>query len=265
MIKRISSGSCVALFRLKALACNIFHLLRSRVRVGPQTGVRGPSESYPYFPSYKLRYHLGTHSLIEALSYPVKIIILSTSRGKKSPIACYYLTTRNDGRFNKSSNTKFALRDPNGEPLTEAKAIARLKELQKSTENNSIQPTVIDNNRTNDSNLFPLLNESALKKHIASAASHCHYKEVIENIFLFEGTPNRYQIVVIGKDTKDFGKMKEYWDTAPERLFEDHFKEVYLKEPDYNIWADWGIIVMGSLDDMPDDFIVKKYKWHLYP
>ena len=66
---------------------------------------------------------------------------------------------------------------------------------------------------TNDPAFFPALNESALKKHIALTASHCHYENVIDKIFLFEGTPNKYQIIVIGKDTKDFGKMKQYWDT----------------------------------------------------
>ena len=116
----------------------------------------------------------------------------------------------------------------------------------------------------NNSDLFPELNETALKKHIALASSHCPFEKVIKQIYLFEGTPFRYQIVVIGKDTKDFDGMKRYWEFDLKQLFEKHFSEIYRKEPSQNFWNDWDIIVAESLDEIADNLILKNHKWIIY-
>ena len=118
--------------------------------------------------------------------------------------------------------------------------------------------------RRNNPDLFPDLNETALKKHIALVASHSNFEKAIKNVYLFDGTPFRYQIVVIGKNTKDFDGINDYWDRTPSDLFEKHFEEIYRKEPVSNYWRDWNVIVVKSLNEMPDDLILKKHKWTLY-
>jgi len=118
--------------------------------------------------------------------------------------------------------------------------------------------------RRNNPDLFPALNETALKKHIALASSHCPFEKGINHIYLFEGTPFRYQLVVIGKDTKKFDGVKNYWDRSLNDIFEEHFKEVYHKEPERNFLTDWNVIVISSLNEIPDDLALKKFKWVLY-
>ena len=117
---------------------------------------------------------------------------------------------------------------------------------------------------TNDPDLFPNLNETTLKKHIALASSHCPFEKDINHIYLFEGTPFRHQLVVIGKNTKDFDGVKNYWDRSPSDIFENHFKEVYQEEPERNYWKNWNVIVVSSLNEIPDDLALKKFKWVLY-
>jgi len=116
----------------------------------------------------------------------------------------------------------------------------------------------------NTSDFFPEIRSTTLKKHTALAASHCPFKKDINHIYLFEGTPFRYQLVVIGKNTKDFDGVKNYWDRSPSDIFEEHFKEVYHKEPERNLLTDWNVIVVSSLNEIPDDLALKKFKWVLY-
>jgi len=118
--------------------------------------------------------------------------------------------------------------------------------------------------RRNNPDLFPTLNETALKKHIALASSHCPFEKDINHIYLFEGTPFRYQLVVLGKNTKDFNGVKNYWDRSPSDIFEKHFKEVYQKDPEWNFFKDWNVIVVSSLNEIPDDLALKRFKWVLY-
>lgn len=118
--------------------------------------------------------------------------------------------------------------------------------------------------RRNNPDLFLALNETALKKHIALASSHCPYEKDINHIYLFEGTPFRYQLVVLGKNTRNFIGLKNYWDRPPSDIFEEHFREVYQKDPEWNFWKDWNVIVVNSLNEIPDDLALKKFKWVLY-
>ena len=70
--------------------------------------------------------------------------------------------------------------------------------------------------------------------------------------------------MVLGKNTKDFDGVKNYWDRSPSYIFEKHFSEVYQKDPERNFLNDWNVIVVNSLDEIPDDLILKKLKWILY-
>ena len=70
--------------------------------------------------------------------------------------------------------------------------------------------------------------------------------------------------MVIGKDTKNFDGIKNYWDRSQSNIFEEHFKEVYRKEPGRNFLTDWNVIVVSSLNEIPDDLALKKFKWVLY-
>jgi hypothetical protein len=125
--------------------------------------------------------------------------------------------------------------------------------------------------RKNNQSFFPNLNETALKKHIALVASHCPFEASIKNIYLFEGTPFRYQLVVFGKATKDIQGLKEYWEREAPDLFEEHFIEIYREKPTVtfryqkgSFWCDWGVLVVESLKEVPNDLALKKYRWILY-
>ena len=103
-----------------------------------------------------------------------------------------------------------------------------------------------------------------MKKHVALAASHCQCEGDISNIFLYEGTPFRYQLVLVAKNTKDFDGLKGYWDRSPSDIFEKHFSEVYREEPSPGFWGEWNVLVVLSLDEMRDDLILKGFRWTVY-
>jgi len=161
-------------------------------------------------------------------------------------------------------NNKHILKDNDGNELTKQDAINRIKANQRLNGITKNLHGILPSQATNDPELFPALNETALKKHIALAASHCQFEKDIKHIYLFEGTPFRYQLVVIGKNTKDFEGVNKYWDRNPSDIFEKHFIEVYQKEPERNFLTDWNVIVASSLDEIPDDIVLKKSKWLLY-
>jgi len=132
-------------------------------------------------------------------------------------------------------------------------------------------PWLVFRFRKNNQNFFPHLNETALKKHIALVASHCPFEVSIKNIYLFEGTPFRYQLVVIGRNTKDIQGLKEYWEREAPDLFEEYFTEVYRETPNIvfryqkgSFWSDWNVLVIESLKEVPNDLALRKYKWVLY-
>jgi hypothetical protein len=119
--------------------------------------------------------------------------------------------------------------------------------------------------QTNFLDHFPALNEVALKKHVALAVSLCPFEKDISHIHLYEGTPFKYQLVIFAKNTKDFDGIKNYWDRSASVIFESHFEEeVSRKEPSQKFWSHWNIIVVTSLEEIPDDLVLKKYKWVLY-
>jgi hypothetical protein len=123
----------------------------------------------------------------------------------------------------------------------------------------------------NISDFFPALRSATLKKHIALVASHCPFKSSIKNTYLFEGTPFRYQLAVIANTTRDIQGLKQYWEREAPDLFEEHFVEIYREKPNItfryqkgSFWSDWAVIVVESLKEIPDDLVLKKYKWSLY-
>ena len=119
--------------------------------------------------------------------------------------------------------------------------------------------------KKNNPNLFPDLNELTLKKHIALASSHCPFEKDIKHIYLFEGTPFRYQLVVVGKDNRRVDGIRKYWDRSPSDIFEDHFNEVYKKDPaGWYYWKDWNVIAVSSLNEIPNEIVLKRFKWVLY-
>lgn len=103
-----------------------------------------------------------------------------------------------------------------------------------------------------------------MKKHVALAASYCRFKEDISSIFLYEGTPFRYQLVLIARNTRAFDGLKGYWDRSLSAIFDKHFSEVYRKEPPQGYSIEWNIIVVLSLDEIGDDLILKRYSWTVY-
>jgi hypothetical protein len=125
--------------------------------------------------------------------------------------------------------------------------------------------------RKNNPNVFPHLNETALKKHIALVASHCPFEVSIKNIYLFEGTPFKYQLVVIGRNTKNIQDLQTYWEKEAPDLFKEDFIEIYRQTPNIvfryqkgSFWSDWNVLVIESLKDVPHDLALRKYKWVLY-
>jgi hypothetical protein len=151
-------------------------------------------------------------------------------------------------------NSKHILKDRNGNKLSEREALDRMGPRRTSQ---SQEINLMDH--------FPELNEAALKKHVALAVSRCPSKNDISHIHLYEGTPFRYQLVVFARNTKDFDGVKDYWDRSTSLIFESHFKEeVFRKVESQDFWSHWNIIVVKALEEIPDDLVLKKYKWVLY-
>jgi hypothetical protein len=116
---------------------------------------------------------------------------------------------------------------------------------------------------TNNPDLFKDLNETALKKHISFFVGRCPYKDTIDNIQLHKSVNKKYQIIVTGKDTSKFEKMKQYWNTNIAQLLNEDFKEVYKSNPVDNLEDDWGILVVDPSTNIPNDFRSKE-KWILH-
>ena len=123
-------------------------------------------------------------------------------------------------------------------------------------------PTKLKNNP----DLFPGLNATALKKHIGVKVNQCPYNNsILRNIYLFEGTPFRYLIVVdANSDNKDYYDFREYWSMEPESFFENHFIEVYRNESPHDIWVNWTIMVIDGIEDLSSEIALKTDKWILY-
>ena len=135
----------------------------------------------------------------------------------------------------------------------------RFHELQKKFESHNLQPPP-----PNDPALFPDLNETALKKHVKMAVDDSPFPSDVKNIFLFNGSPFKYSLVVIVDATENSSKVGWWWDREAKDIFEDYFYEVYKNKPDRNYMNDWGTYVVRSLDDIEDGAILKYYKWLLY-
>jgi hypothetical protein len=147
-------------------------------------------------------------------------------------------------------NSKHLLKDTNGNKISEQEALDRMRaEKSMMTEGNARKDRegqVTQSQESNVPDYFPALTEATLKKHVALAVSNCRFKNDISNMFLYEGTPFRYQLVVIAKNTKDFDGVKGYWDRSPSDIFEKGFIDVYRNEPPQNFWSEWNIIVVLS-------------------
>jgi hypothetical protein len=165
-------------------------------------------------------------------------------------------------------NSKHILKDTNGNKIYEQEAldrmIAEMSIMTKGKDGKDREGQITQSHESNVPDYFPALNEATLKKHVDLAVSYCRFKNDISSIFLYEGTPFRYHLVVFAKNTKDFDGVKGYWDRSPSDIFEKHFTEVYRNDPPQNFWNEWNTIVVLSLDEIRDDLILKKYRWVVY-
>lgn len=119
----------------------------------------------------------------------------------------------------------------------------------------------------NNPDLFKYLDETELKDKIADAVGFYSFKEDIKRVYLLRGREVfKYQIVVIGTDNDRYYGLTRYWERlSKEDIFKSDFREVYKEKPiDKSFWVDWGIGVVLSLDEFPDELIDKKRKWILY-
>lgn len=126
----------------------------------------------------------------------------------------------------------------------------------------------------NNPDLFPDLNETALKKQIAVKAQECPNNHLIEHISLCQGggnSPFIYHIVVEINPSNGLEAVKRFWDREAPDLFDENFIEVYRERPSvtfrYNkgaFWSDWNILVVDSLHEVSNDLALKEFKWVLY-
>lgn len=125
----------------------------------------------------------------------------------------------------------------------------------------------------NNPDLFPSLNETPLKKHVALAASHCPSGKSIKQILLLATSTAgfKYLLVMVSKTIDDTQGLRQYWDREAHFVFGDDFIEVYRDKPRVplptqggSFWHQWNILVVSSLEEIQDDLALKKYKWVLY-
>ena len=117
----------------------------------------------------------------------------------------------------------------------------------------------------NNPDLFPVLNETALKKHIIKKISNTPFKEIISKISLYESNvPGfKYQLIVEApKHHKGFSKIEENWDM--ESPFEDDFSDIYREEPKGDYKTEWSCSVTDLAPQLQDSFVVKLDRWVLY-
>ncbi|MBU4286832.1 MAG: hypothetical protein KKI12_01505 [Proteobacteria bacterium] len=132
----------------------------------------------------------------------------------------------------------------------------------------------ITSQETNNPDLFPDLNETALKKQIAVKVQECPNNQLIKHISLCQGggnSPFIYHIVVEINPSNGLEAVKRFWEREAPDLFGERFVEIYREEPNVtfryqagSFWSDWNVLVVESLKEVPDDLALKKYKWLLY-
>ena len=126
----------------------------------------------------------------------------------------------------------------------------------------------------NNPDLFPELNETVLKKNIAIKMQECPNNQLIRNICLYSGggnNPYKYNVVVEINPAVGFETVQRFWGGEAPYVLGDSFVEIYREKPESilqfqkgSFWNEWDTIVVYSLDEIPNNFILKNYKWALY-
>ena len=122
--------------------------------------------------------------------------------------------------------------------------------------------------------LFPSLNETALKKHISVKVDECPYSEIIKRITLYQGASglSHYQLIIEAPEYhKGFSNLQRFWEGQVQHLFEEHFIEVYREKPKVifpyqkgSFWSDWNATVVDIDLELPNTLVSKNHKWDLY-
>ena len=127
---------------------------------------------------------------------------------------------------------------------------------------------------------FPSLNLSALKTHISLMINDPKYNSfnrLIQSVILYRGfTDHKYVLAIEKPDTistedrVDYQELLNQWaDPGALRYFVgDNFKsEVYRNETDVSTYPyldDWFVWVKEPKENMPQDLVLKDYRWVIY-
>lgn len=117
----------------------------------------------------------------------------------------------------------------------------------------------------NNPDLFPLLNETTLKKHIKKKITNTPLNEIIHKISLYESNVpgHKYQLIVEAPAYhKGFSNITQNWDV--ENPLEDNFSDIYRKKPKANYKKEWRGSVADLEPQLQDAFVVKSANWILY-
>lgn len=117
----------------------------------------------------------------------------------------------------------------------------------------------------NNPDLFPALNETALKKHIIKKISNTPFKEIISQISLYESNVpgSKYQLILEAPELhKGFSNIEDNWDI--ESPLEDDFSDIYREEPKVDYKTEWSCSVTGLAQQLQDTFVVRSDRWVLY-
>lgn len=122
---------------------------------------------------------------------------------------------------------------------------------------------------TNNPDLFPDLNETTLKAHIALKVNECPFGDIIQKITLYKGVVFRKQLIVEApEDDKSFSDLQKFWERNVQDLFEKHFIEAFREKQKEilrrGFWIEWGCMVIDIGKPLPNTLVLKDPKWLLY-
>jgi len=118
----------------------------------------------------------------------------------------------------------------------------------------------------NNPDIFPELNETALKELIKKKISNTPFREIISKIFLYRSNVHgfKYHLIVEAPEYhKGFENIKVNWDTT-ESPFEDDFLYIYREKSKGNYRSEWTCSVTDLDPQLEDAMVVKSGKWELY-
>lgn len=133
-------------------------------------------------------------------------------------------------------------------------------------------PWIVFRLTRNDPEIFPEINEKALKKHISLKLNECPSNETIKRIILYQGVVNHYQLVIEAQTIDSrYTNVQMFWEQDIHVLFGEHFMEVFRNKPNLvnpyqngSFWNDWNCLVAGVNYPLPETLVDKKFKWVLY-